>query len=305
MIFDAHCDTISLALDNDKSINDKVLEFNLQDVILPHIQVLAAFINPRYKNGFKRANKILDKFYDEYDKNKQKIYLIKNKDDIKEDNNKLGVILSIENGKAIDKNLDNINKLYSRGIRIMSITYNDDSILGSGALTKNDKGLTKFGKEYIQALIKQNIIIDVSHASARTFYDTIDLTNKPIVATHSCVKSLCNHPRNLTDDQIKKIANTGGVIGICFCSDFLKTNNRATSDDVVRNIEYIVNLVGEDYVGLGSDFDGVQEEHKLLDIHGIKDINIILSKLKKLGLNDTQINKISSDNFLRVVKNIL
>lgn len=302
MIFDAHCDTITLALDKKLSLNDKKLDFNIQETKLPHIQALATFINPKYKNGFKRANNILDKFYEEYNKNTDKMYLIKEKSDIKESLEKLGIILTIENGSAIDDNIENVDKLYNRGIRVMSITWNSDNKLGCGALTTNDTGLTNFGKEYIKKLNELNIIVDVSHASSNTFYDTLKCTEKPIIATHSCVKKICNHPRNLTDEQIKEIANIGGVIGICFNATFLSNSGKANSDDIIYHIEHIINLVGEEHVGFGSDFDGMKKKSYLSDIKGVKDLDIIIEKLKKIGLNDTQINKITGENFLRVLR---
>lgn len=303
MTFDAHCDTISVALDNKLSLNDKKLAFNLQDVKLPHIQALATFIDSKYRNGFERANNILDKFYEEYNIHKDEIILIKEKSDIEKSLNKLGILLTIENGTAIDTDINNVEKLYNRGIRIMSITWNDDNQLGCGALTTNDTGLTDLGREYVKKLNELNILVDISHSSVNTFYDTLKCCiGRPLIATHSCVKNLCNHPRNLTDEQIREIANTGGVIGICFYSKFLKDTGKANSDDIIEHIEYIINLVGEDYVGLGSDFDGMKKKFYPTDIKGTKNLNIIADKLKKIGLNDIQINKIMGKNFLRVLK---
>ena len=310
LVLDAHCDTIKEALDEKLSIADIKYAFNLRDVKekLPYIQFLASFVDPEYTNeengGFIRVNKILDKFYFEYDKYSELITIIRKEDNLKEvvANNKLGVILTVENGSAISGNLDNIDLLYNRGIRIMSVTWNKDNELGCGAETKNDTGLTTLGKKYVEKLNKKNILIDISHLSKKGFYDVINISNKPIVATHSCANKLCKHHRNLTDEQIKEIARIKGVIGVCFYSKFLTNNIIATADDIVNHIEYIANLVGIDHVGLGSDFDGICREDLPIDLKGVKDIDIIFNKMRKRGFSESDILKVSSSNFIRILK---
>lgn len=305
MIFDAHCDTISVALDKKISICDKKLAFNLNDASLnlPYIQALATFIDPEYSDGFKRANDILDKFYQEYKKYENKMYIIKDSKDINKYLNKVGILLTIENGSAINGKLENIEKFYDRGIRVMSVTWNNDNELGCGALTKKDIGLTELGRKYIKKLNEKNIIVDVSHASEKTFYDIINCSNKSIIATHSCSKSICNHNRNLSDDQIKQIAIRGGIIGVCFYSEFLNANERASSIDIVKHIMHIIDLVGIDYVGLGSDFDGMNKNLYPIDISGTKDMHILVEKLSENGLSDEEITKVMGGNFCNFLKN--
>lgn len=312
MIIDLHCDTIQKAKDEKLELNSKQLDFNLKDVqkYLPYIQCLATFVNPKYNekdNGFKRAISIIDNFYMQYKLNKEKIYIIKNKEDFNVENfkEKLGVILTIENGSAISSKIENVAKLYNKGIRMMGITWNNDNELGCGAKTLNDIGLTNLGIEYVKKLEEKNILIDISHSSVKSFYDTIKNTTVPIIASHSCAKKVCNHIRNLDDSQIKEIANRKGVIGICFCKTFLTENEKASVNDIVRHIDYIVDLVGIDYVAIGTDFDGVEEEHKLEDIRGIKDIEVLVQELIRCGYKDDEIEKITSQNFLRVAKQII
>lgn len=183
---------------------------------------------------------------------------------------------------------------------MMGVTWNDDNELACGAQTTNDTGLTKLGKDYIKKLEEKHILIDVSHTSKKSFYDILKNTNNPIIASHSCADAICHHRRNLSDDQIKKLAKTGGVIGICFCKPFLTNKNKATVKDIIKHINYIVNLVGIDHVTFGSDFDGVEEEHKLEDIRSVKDMNKIIIELQKEGYRKDEIEKITSGNFLRV-----
>lgn len=307
MFFDLHCDTIERAKDENLKLDSKLLSFNTKEVKAPHIQCLATFVHSKYdegNNGFKRANEIIDNFYEIY--NTDNIYIIKNKKDLesKELKTKIGTILTIENGTAISGNINNIEKLYSKGIRMMGVVWNDDNDLACGALTKSDTGLTNLGKLYVRKLEERKIIIDVSHMSEKTFWDTSKNVGQPIVASHSCVKKICNHPRNLDDEQIKQIAKTNGVIGICFCKIFLTNEKRATVKDIVNHIDYIANLVGTDYIAFGSDFDGLEKEHILEDVKGVKDFNLIIDELKTRGYSLEDIEKIKYKNFLRVIKKI-
>lgn len=310
MIVDLHSDTIQRAKDENLELNSKKLSVNTYELErkLPYIQCLGTFVNPKYNignGGFERAISIIDNFYKIYDKDK--MYIIKNKREFesKELEKKIGVMLTIENGSAISGKLDNIETLYQKGIRMMGVVWNDDNELASGASTNNDKGLTELGKKYVKKLEDKNIIIDVSHMSKKSFYDTLKATDTPIIASHSCANSVCNHRRNLDDDQMKQIAKRNGVIGICFCKPFLTKENKATVKDIVNHIDYIVNLVGIDYISIGSDFDGVDKEHQLEDIKGVKEIDKLILELKLRGYSDDDIEKITSKNFIRVANKIL
>lgn len=311
ILVDGHCDTLSKALDEKNDLENKEYCFNLVDANkkTPCIQMMAAYIAQKFVDngigGFNRAINILEQF--KKDKDKSEIINILNKEDLNKtvDEKKIGILLTIENGSAISGNIENIEKLYEKGIRVMSVTWNEDNDLGCGALTKNDKGLTKLGKEYIKKLEEKKIIIDVSHSSQKTFWDITKCTSASIVATHSCVYSICNHPRNLKDEQIIEIANRKGIIGICFASNFLNQSGKSNSDDIINHIKYIKDLVGIDYIGLGSDFDGVDFDDMPSDIRGIKDIYKLEKKMKIEGFTEEEINKVMGENWLRVLKNIL
>lgn len=306
-IIDGHCDTLSKALDENTNLYNKKYCFNIGDLLdkVPYIQMMAVFIAPEYLNskssGFERAVRILDKF--EKEKNNEKIVQILEKKDLDKvlNEKKIGVVLTIENGSAISGKIENVDKLYERGIRVMSVTWNEDNDLGCGALTKNDRGLTELGKKYIKKLDERKILIDVSHSSERTFWDITKCTNNTIVATHSCVYSICKHPRNLKDEQIIEIANRGGIIGICFASQFLNELGSSNSKDIVKHIKYIKDLVGIEYIGLGSDFDGVDLNKMPLDIRGVKDIDKIITEMKKEGFSEAEVNKVLGENWLRVL----
>lgn len=309
---DGHCDTLSKALDENKDIyiNDLQFSINKAHKLGGGIQTLAAFVDTKYlrhKNaGFIRCCSILKKFEDYQSENENNL-LIQNKADLIgiEEHNDTKVLLSIENGSAISGDIRNIDYFYCKGVRMMSITWNDDNELGCGANTKNDIGLTKLGIEYVRKLIDKGIIIDVSHASEKTFWDVVSESNKPIVASHSNVYSICNHQRNLKDNQIKAIAKSGGLIGICFYSDFLNSNKRADVKDIVQHIKYIKDLVGIDYIGLGSDFDGMDFEKTAKGVEDISKLNNIIKELKIQGFSCDEIVKIMWTNWLNIMKKIL
>lgn len=302
---DGHCDTLKLAFDENKDLNFEKYDFNIINAKNnnPVIQNLAVFVHTDFENGFERAKNILEYYYSDI----SDISLITNKKTLEYviNSNSIGAILSIENGKAIENNLDNIDYFYRKGIKIMGITWNDENLLGSGCFSENDNGLTDFGIAYVKQLEKNNILIDISHTSEKTFWDTMENTNQTIIATHSNCYNICNHQRNLKDNQIKAIAERNGIIGICFASPFLRKSGIASVEDVVKHIEHIINLVGIDYVGFGSDFDGLNEENKMQDIKGIKDVKIIENSLKKLGYSQNNINKIMGQNWMRVLNKVL
>ncbi|MBR2240313.1 MAG: dipeptidase [Clostridia bacterium] len=308
---DGHCDTLSKALDENMDLNKNDLQFSFDraNKLGGGIQIMACFVDTEFLNsknaGFIRCNNILGKLK-EYEENNNCKVLIENKEEVEKakKSNDTKVILSIENGSAISGNLDNVEYFYNQGVRMMSITWNDDNELGCGAKTRTDKGLTKLGNEYVKTLDKRNIIIDVSHSSEKTFWDVISIAKRPVVASHSNVYEICNNPRNIKDSQIKAIAKTGGIIGICFYSDFLNSNSRANVKDIVEHIKYIKKIVGINYIGLGSDFDGMNSKKTAEGLENISKVNNIIKELEIQGFSCEEIVKIMWKNWYRLLKNL-
>ncbi|MCR5145885.1 MAG: dipeptidase [Clostridia bacterium] len=305
-VIDGHCDTLSKALDEGKSIYKNDLQFSLSnsDKRGGGIQVMSSFIDTKYLNskngGFNRCNKILNYLSNEDFKDR----LICNKVDfsngLKDYQTK--ILLSIENGAAISGKLENVKYFYNRGVRMMSITWNDDNELGCGALTRNDFGLTNMGKKYVKLLNEFGIIVDVSHLSEKSFWNVINLKCKNVIASHSNVYEICRTPRNLKDSQIKAIAENSGVIGVCFYSDFLNERGKANVMDVVNHIKYIKELVGIDYVGLGSDFDGMSLKKTANQVENIIKVNNIIEILRIQGFSENEIEKIMWKNWYNFLK---
>lgn len=305
---DAHSDVLECAFDNNMNIRDRKLSFNLTDVKdnMPYLQLMACFVHDKYiDNGYNRYRELMEMYKKQEEEKLESIIRINTKKDIDRvrENNKLGVLLTVENAVAIDGNIDNLYNLYLDGIKMMTITWNYDNKLGCGNLTENDLGLTSLGKKCIKTMNNLNMIIDISHASVKTFWNIMSLTSKPIVASHSNAYNLCKHTRNLTDMQIKEIAKSKGIIGITYCTKFLTNNKKACINDVVNHIEYVCNLVGAEHVCLGSDFDGIDKKYLPDNLKGVKDIYKLKECLIHRGFNKTEIEKIMGENLADFIKN--
>lgn len=218
---------------------------------------------------------------------------------------KIAAVIGVEGGHHIENSLEKLHWLYDQGMRIMTITWNNST---DWAISAQDEangisgGLTEFGRQVIRTLDSLGVIIDVSHVGPKTIDDILSITKNPIIASHSGVKALRNHFRNLSDDQIRAIAATGGVIGVIFYPPFLTSNYSASINTVISHIDYIVSLVGIDYVALGSDFDGI--ERTVSGLENTSKFPALTSALLQHGYTNEQIQQILGGNFLRVFRQV-
>jgi membrane dipeptidase len=164
-------------------------------------------------------------------------------------------------------------------------------------------GLTPFGKNVVTEMNRLGMMVDVSHLSETGFWDVIGISAAPIIASHSNAKKICNHRRNLTDEQLLALMKNGGVTGINLCPDFICSDTKASMKHVIEHIEYIVALTGEDTIGLGADYDGIDATPEGLE--GVQCINNLLNELLRLNYSETLVNKLAGQNFLRVIKRVL
>lgn len=214
--------------------------------------------------------------------------------------NKIAGILGLEGGHSIENDLAKLITLYQRGIRYLTITWNNSTAWATSAqdAASATKGLSDFGKQVIRTLDSLGVIVDVSHTGIKTIEDILTVTKNPIIASHSGAWALNHHYRNLTDAQIKAIAARGGVIGVVFYPPFLSSTGKATLDDVVRHIDYIKNLVGVDYIAIGSDFDGIEVWPTGLE-NVTKYPDLTMALMKK-GYTADDMRKILGANYMRV-----
>ena len=166
---------------------------------------------------------------------------------------KVGIILGWQNTSAIENDIKKLQIFYDLGIRIAQLTYNTQNLVGSGCWESNDGGLSDFGKEVVLEMNRLGMIIDLSHVGPKTSSDAIKVSNSPVTYTHCC-PSLKKHPRNKTDEQLKEIANKGGMIGFASYTPFLPKGSESNIDDCINGMDYLINIVGEDQVGIGTDW---------------------------------------------------
>jgi len=216
---------------------------------------------------------------------------------------KKAIFLGIENGYAIGKKTDNLRLFKEMGVSYITLCHNGDNDICDSARGKGEwNGLSPFGKEVVREMNRLGIMIDVSHASEKTFFDVIEMSQTPIIASHSSVRSLCNHPRNLTDEQIKTLAQHKGVMQICLYKGFInKEEDKASLSDAIRHINHVVNLVGIDYVGIGSDFDG---DGELIGCRAANELINITVRLLDEGYTEEDIRKIWGGNLMRVMNTV-
>jgi membrane dipeptidase len=217
---------------------------------------------------------------------------------------KLAGVIGVEGGHAIESSIEKLKTFYSRGARYLTITWNNPIPWAMAAADGRSTtvGLSDFGKQVIRTMDSLGMIIDVSHTGIKTISDILATTRNPIIASHSGVRALRNHYRNLSDDQIDSIAARGGVIGVVFYPTFLSSKSVATIDTVIRHIDYIRNRVGIDHVAIGSDFDGI--ETVPVGLEDVSKLPNLTAALLRRGYSITDVRKLLGENYLRVFRQV-
>lgn len=228
-----------------------------------------------------------------------------------EENRKAGRIsafLTIEDGRSVEGKLEKLEDYYQKGIRLISLTWNAPNCFGfpnSADEAVRNKGLTAFGKEAVDYMDELGILTDVSHLSDGGFYDVADICRGPFIASHSNCRELTNHPRNLTDDMIKTLADKGGIAGVNFGAEFLndKIGRKISKvEDIVAHIKHFIKCGGEECVALGTDFDGISGE---FEIGSPNKMELLFEALKKNGVSERQIELLAYKNAVRVLEDVL
>ena len=261
------------------------------------VQVFALFVHPRYAgSGFRRVTELLDAF-DGLVRAQQILAPAATVEVIQQAvrRGRIAAVLSVENGSAIDGDPANLDRLYARGVRILSLTWNQSNDLADGALEETHGGLTPLGRRVLARMQELRMVIDVSHLSERAFWAVLEATAGPIVATHSNAAALTPHRRNLTDDQLRALARRGGVVGVNFYPAF---TGGATIQHVLAHVDHLVKVIGADHVALGSDFDGFSQT-----VAGLEDMSrlpALTAGLLARGYAPDDVREILGGNVLRV-----
>ena len=211
-------------------------------------------------------------------------------------------MLGIENGYAIGKDITNVERFRKRGVVYMTLCHNgNNDICGSARYNDENLGVSQFGEAVIREMNRTGMMIDLSHSGERSFYDTLEISQTPVVCSHSSCRSLCDHPRNLTDDQIKAITRKGGVIQVCLYSGFLRSDREANILDAIEHLNHIVNLAGVEHVGIGTDFDG---DGGIIGCNDSSELINFTRRLMKERYSEDDIRRIWGGNFLRVMEEV-
>ncbi|MFZ3102728.1 MAG: dipeptidase [Desulfitobacteriaceae bacterium] len=310
-VVDGHCDSLGDYLMAKRTLKDPnegghwdLLRAKEGNVAL---QFMAAFIESEYKpdRATVRGFQLIEAARRLINENTARVFLISNKADLVQlpDKHKVGLLLSVEGGEILGDSVVMLDTIFQLGIRALGLTWNQRNALGDGVGESQNKGLTSFGQRVIRRMNELGMLIDVSHLNEPGFWDVLELSQYSIVASHSCAKALCSHPRNLTDQQLKSLAANGGVVGVNFNPTFLTHTLPAKREDVVRHISHIAEVAGVEAVGLGSDFDGIPDVPELLA--DATQFPGLAQDLIKAGFSKGEIEQIFHKNFMRLLKSVL
>jgi membrane dipeptidase len=259
--------------------------------------------------------------------NSEFLTLVRTTDDIlrAKQEKRTGVILGFQNAHAFEDNLGYIEAFADMGVRVVQLCYNTQNLVGTGCYER-DGGLSGFGREVISEMNRVGIMVDLSHVGGNTSSEAIAFSKKPVCYSHCLPSGLKEHPRNKSDEQLKEIADAGGFVGVTMFAPFLKRGIDATVEDYVEAIDYVVNLIGEDAVGIGSDFtqgytvdffDWITHDKgryrrltnfgKVVNPEGIRTIGEfpnLTAAMERAGWSDTRIRKIMGENWVRVFRDV-
>lgn len=258
-LFDLHCDTITECKKLNKSLieNDLHIDVDRGNKYEKWVQTFAFWLDDSLKgeNAYQHFLDQRELLLNQINQNKEKICLYETGKEIEK--NKCNVIMAVEGGHVLGGKIERVKELKKLGVSYLTLVWNSYNEIGSGVLG-NGKGLTPFGKDVIKEMERVNIIVDVSHLNEVGFDDVCNIATKPIIATHSNAKSICNHDRNLNDNQLKYLIDHNGLCGINFYPLFINQADDCKYDDIIKHIEYILALGGKDILSIGTDFDGAK-----------------------------------------------
>lgn len=303
-IIDTHCDALLKLWENkqrrfydDSDIDTNVVRLKRGNV---RVQFFAIFIEPwlKQEQKFTTALEQVELFYEKVLKADQALKHIRNWKELKRlKEGEIGAILALEGTDAIGDDVTKLKMLYELGVLSVGLTWNYANLCADGALEPRGAGLTELGKRVVHLNNERNVLTDVSHLSERGFWDVIEIAERPF-ASHSNARALCDHPRNLSDEQIKALVTKNGYIGLVFYPIFLTGKEEATIDDVLRHLEHLCELGAGRNVGFGSDFDGI--EHHVTDLCHSGHYDRLVNELLK-RYSDETVRGFLSENFKRFV----
>ena len=305
---DAHADTISRALQlgpgQQSLYSNSALHVDfmrLSEFEAP-VQVFVAWTESRYlSTAYEHTNKMFDFFEEEVAKHSDLIEIAYDLDDIKRiaSEGKISAILAIEGGEALMGEIENLVHFYERGVRVLGLTWNRENALGYGQATGSSQGLKPFGKEVIMKMDELGMIMDVSHLNIAGFWDAHNTSTRPYIASHSNAFGILPHARNLHDDQIMAIVESGGIIGFNMYPLFISPNESTTTEDIMMHFRHLISIGAGNHIGLGCDFDGIPSTpQEITDVSSLKAFREALTE----EFDEQTANRIMERNFYEFFK---
>lgn len=309
-VIDLHCDTAMKLLQNpDASLakNELAVDLEKLDAVDSLAQVFALFVNKDLVDSpYATGVAVLDRLEAELQKNSAQIAWVGNIEGILENERagKKTALIAIEEGGVLEGSLENLHMFHKRGVRFITLTWNHPNEIGFPHGEEHGmKGLTPFGFELLEEMNRLGMLPDVSHLSEGGFWDVAKASATPFMATHSNCRALKDHTRNLTDEQIRALANKGGVMGISVVKNFLKEGaDEGRIEAMVAHIKHAHKVGGLDVLAIGTDFDGTALNSELTSI---ADLNKLEPQLRAAGYSDEELEKIYWKNALRVIGDVL
>ena len=311
---DMHCDTISSLWRRNSQGDVQRLRSNDLSIDLEKmragnylLQNFAMFVFLKEpEDPLLQVLTLIDAYYRQMEENTDWIAPVLRYEDIEKNRaaGKLSALLTVEEGGVCKGSLEALRNLYRLGVRMMTLTWNFENELGyPGTTMKNQPGtpmgLKPRGIEFVREMDRLGMIVDVSHLGDGGFWDVVKYTDGPFVASHSNARTVCDHTRNLTDDMIRALADKGGVMGLNFAGDFLRPGSSGTLDEMIAHLRHIRNVGGIDVMGLGSDFDGIDNVPEVADASQMPKLALAM---ERAGFTPREIDAVFSGNVLRVYR---
>lgn len=233
--------------------------------------------------------------------------VIKMTEEMYQEADRISGVLTVEEGGVLNGRLSRLDDLYEKGIRLVTLTWNYENCIGyPNSRDRNimEKGLTGFGIQTVERMNELGMIVDVSHLSDGGFRDCIRYSRYPVAASHSNARSLCRHPRNLSDEMLRALGENGGVAGLNLYSEFLRERSRASPADIAEHAVWMLQKGGEDVAAMGTDFDGFDPAALPDGIRGVEDIERVWDAMRKKGITSRQLDKIAYGNVMRLMQEV-
>lgn len=314
LTLDSHCDT-PMFFDQDIHFDQRdpkiLVDLHKMDEGGLDSTIMVAYLEQQERTpealvaATKKADDILTRIEQMAEQCKQGVAIAYTPDDLwrLKREGRHAIMMGIENGYAIGRDLSRVAHFRERGVVYMTLCHNGDNDICDSARHSNAEhgGLSDFGREVVKEMNRVGMMVDLSHAAESSFYDALECSRTPIVCSHASSRALCDHPRNLTDDQLRRLAEKGGVAQVTFYNGFLKLEGKASIEDALAHLLHMIDVAGIDHVGIGTDFDG---DGGVLGLASASELINFTKALLRKNFNEEDLQKIWGGNFLRVMQQV-